>query len=155
MARPGTPGTVTVTIKLKYVWLVIGILLVLLATSPIYTLYLPAASSSNNSGGNNGGGGGGGGGTSSGVTCANPCTIYIKNSLFGFNVSQTQTIKVGTTVTWMNIDDTEHTTTSNSGVWGSPILAPGKLFTFTFNQTGTFNYHCEIHPMDGTIIVIS
>ncbi|MDG6997847.1 MAG: cupredoxin domain-containing protein [Nitrososphaerota archaeon] len=153
MSNSGSPGTVTVTIKVKYLWLVIGLLLVLLATSPVYTMYLPAASSSNSGGG--GGGGGSGGGSGSSVNCANPCDIYIKNSVFGYNVSQTLTIKAGTTVTWMNIDDTEHTTTSNSGVWGSPILAPGKTFSFTFSTPGTYPYHCEIHPMTATIIVVS
>ncbi len=151
MSNSGSPGTVTVTIKVKYLWLVIGLLLVLLATSPVYTMYLPAASSSNSGGG----GGGSGGGSGSSVNCANPCDIYIKNSVFGYNVSQTLTIKAGTTVTWMNIDDTEHTTTSNSGVWGSPILAPGKTFSFTFSTPGTYPYHCEIHPMTATIIVVS
>lgn len=146
------PGTVTVTIKVKYLWLVIGLLLVLLATSPVYTMYLPSASSSSN---NSSGGGGGGSSASSQVTCPNPCTIYVKNSEFGFNVSNTQVIKAGTTVTWLNIDDTEHTTTSNTGVWGSPILAPGKSFSFTFNNPGSYPYHCEIHPMTATIVVIS
>jgi plastocyanin len=155
MSKPGESGTVTVTIKVKYLWVLIGLLLVLLATAPVYTMYLPASSSSSNNGGGSGGGGGGGGGASSGVTCQNPCIIYIKNSIFGFNVSQTLTIKAGTTVTWMNIDDTEHTTTSNSGVWGSSILAPGKSFSFTFSQPGTFPYHCEIHPMTATIVVVS
>lgn len=153
MAKPGTPGTVTVTIRVKYLWLVIGLLLVILATSPIYAMYLPSASSSNNNGTPSNGGGGGG--SSSQVTCGNPCIIYIKNSIFGYNVSQTQYVKAGTTVTWMNIDDTEHTTTSNSGVWGSSILAPGKSFSFTFNNPGTYPYHCEIHPMTGTVVVVS
>jgi plastocyanin len=151
------PGTVTVTIKVKYLWLLIGVLLVLLATAPIYTMYLPTSSagSSGGSGSGSSSSSGGGGSSSSQVTCPNPCQIYIKNSVFGYNVSQTQYVKVGTTITWVNIDDTEHTTTSNSGVWGSPILAPGKAFSFTFNQTGTYQYHCEIHPMQGTIIVVS
>lgn len=156
MSQPGASGTVTVTIKVKYLWLVIGLLLVLLATAPVYAMYLPASSSSSNNGGSTGGStGGSNGGGGSQLTCANPCVIYIKNSIFGFNTSQTVTIKAGTTVTWMNIDDTEHTTTSNSGVWGSTILAPGKSFSFTFSQTGTFPYHCEIHPMTATIVVVS
>lgn len=148
------PGTVTVTIKVKYLWVIIGLLLVLLATAPIYTMYLPTSSSSASGGGSSSGNSGGSSGGSQ-ATCANPCVIYIKNSIFGFNTTQTVTIKAGTTVTWMNIDDTEHTTTSNSGVWGSPILAPGKSFSFTFNQPGTFPYHCEIHPMTATIAVVS
>lgn len=144
-----------------------GILLVLLATSPIYyshvaALYSPSSSSSGNSSSSGSSGGGttssGGGSSSSGnqkVTCGNPCNIYIKNSIFGYNVSQTQVINKGTTVVWHNIDDTEHTTTSNSGVWNSNILAPGKSYSFTFTSTGNYPYHCEIHPMTGTIVVVS
>lgn len=152
------PGTVTVTIKLKYLWLVIGVLLVLLATSPVYTMYLPSASSAGGGGGGGTSGSSGGGssaGSSSQVTCPNPCTIYIKNSIFGFNVTQTQTVKVGTTVTWKNIDDTEHTSTSNSGVWDSGVIGVGHTYSVTFNQTGTYPYHCNIHPMTATIVVVS
>ncbi len=64
------------------------------------------------------------------------------------------TIPVGTTVTWTNRDSAPHTATSDSGVWDSGTLSTGKSFTFTFNQAGTFAYHCNIHPnMHGSIVV--
>lgn len=161
------PQSITLHVKVKYLWLVIGILLTLLATSPIYythvaALYTSSSSSSSGSSGSSGPQSGatsssGAGSSSNGqkVTCGNPCNIYIKNSIFGYNVSQTQVINRGTTVIWHNIDDTEHTTTSNTGVWGSPILPPGKSYSFTFQQSGKYPYHCEIHPMTGTIVVVS
>jgi plastocyanin len=65
-------------------------------------------------------------------------------------------ITMGTTVTWTNTDAIAHTSTSDTGVWDSGILAPGQSFSFTFAQAGTFPYHCAIHgaaSMSGTIVV--
>ncbi|MGH2542617.1 MAG: cytochrome P460 family protein [Ardenticatenaceae bacterium] len=59
---------------------------------------------------------------------------------------RTLTVKVGTTVTWTNHDVVPHTTTSNDGVWDSGALQPGDEFSFTFNEPGTFNYFCSMHP---------
>lgn len=74
-------------------------------------------------------------------------------SNFAFS-PQTLTVAKGTAVTWTNNDSTTHTVTSDSGVWDSNELAPGKTFSFTFNQAGTFPYHCKIHPsMTAKIIV--
>ena len=66
----------------------------------------------------------------------------------------TLTVKVGTTVTWTNKDGTTHTVTSDSGVFNSGNLSPNATFSYTFNNTGTFTYHCSIHTyMTGTVIV--
>ena len=63
-------------------------------------------------------------------------------------------IPAGTTVTWINDDQTVHTSTSNAGVWSSPALIPGGRFSFTFQSPGTFTYRCAIHPkMSGTVTV--
>jgi plastocyanin len=76
-------------------------------------------------------------------------------SLANFTFSPaTLPIKAGTTVTWTNNDSTTHTVTSDNGVFDSGSLAPGATFIYTFNNTGTFAYHCAIHTsMKGTIIV--
>lgn len=66
------------------------------------------------------------------------------------------TVKKGTTVTWTNNDTVTHTVTESDGKTGpnSGDLAPGKTYTFTFNETGTFAYKCTIHPsMQGTVTV--
>ncbi len=77
---------------------------------------------------------------------------------FQFNPDSV-TIKVGTTVIWTNSTIAPHTLTSDSGsavTWDSGLVNPGKTFSFTFTQTGTFHYHCSVHPtMHGTIIVTS
>jgi heme/copper-type cytochrome/quinol oxidase subunit 2 len=46
--------------------------------------------------------------------------------------------------------------TENDGQTGpdSDLLSPGQSYSFTFNQAGTFHYHCKIHPeMTGTVTV--
>src|SRR5579862_3117765 len=71
----------------------------------------------------------------------------------------TLTVVVGTTVTWTDKDDSMHTVTpaSNSPGWsgGSPILGPGKSYSHTFIQTGTYRYQCMVHPnMLGVVRVV-
>lgn len=58
-------------------------------------------------------------------------------------------VKAGSSVTWLNCEPAgtpSHTTTSNQGVWQSPLLAPGDAFTQTFNTPGVFPYICSVHP---------
>jgi plastocyanin len=63
-------------------------------------------------------------------------------------------IPVGTTVTWVNNDNIAHTSTANDGTWNLGPINPGGSASFTFQSTGTFPYHCAIHPnMVGTIVV--
>jgi plastocyanin len=63
-------------------------------------------------------------------------------------------ITPGTTVSWVNNDNTTHTSTGNAGIWSSGSIAPGDRFSFTFQSAGTFSYHCSIHPnMVGTVNV--
>ena len=69
-------------------------------------------------------------------------------------IPQTLTISVNSTVKWKNLDGITHTVTSDTGAWDSGNIPSGSTFKFTFTATGTFNYHCTIHPMmTGTIIV--
>src|SRR5438445_10390219 len=64
------------------------------------------------------------------------------------------------TVTWINNDNVTHTVTSGDpqkgadGKFDSRLLKPGKEFSHTFTEIGTFNYYCQVHPaMIGTIVV--
>lgn len=64
------------------------------------------------------------------------------------------TVAVGGAVTWTNNDTTTHTSTGDGGTWDSGNIAPGATFTRTFSSTGSFRYHCTIHPgMIGTVNV--
>ncbi len=64
------------------------------------------------------------------------------------------TVKVGTSVTWTNEDGAPHTITSDKGDWDSGRIAQGGTYTRTFDQAGTYAYHCAVHPsMTGTVVV--
>lgn len=66
----------------------------------------------------------------------------------------TVTVAPGTTVTWTNDDSFDHTTTSDTKLWDSGLLAPGKSFSHTFNKVGNSPYHCAVHTfMTGTVTV--
>jgi plastocyanin len=70
--------------------------------------------------------------------------ITIQN--FVFNPASVS-VPAGTTVTWTNRDRDPHTvTTDTPGGPSSGQLQQGQSYNFTFNNTGTFNYHCSIHP---------
>ena len=60
------------------------------------------------------------------------------------------TVAAGTTVKWTNTDDLPHTVTKEGGPgedFDSGDLEPGSgEFEFTFEQTGTVDYVCTIHP---------
>ena len=77
---------------------------------------------------------------------------------FAFDPSPV-TIKVGTNVTWTNNDRILHTVTSGvrdnaDGKYESNLNDIGSTYSRVFNEKGTFNYFCEIHPnMDAEIIV--
>ena len=66
-------------------------------------------------------------------------------------------VKRGSTVTWVNCEPSTidpHTSTSSTGVWSSPFLAPGDNYSHTFDQAGIFPYHCIPHEfMKGVVIV--
>jgi len=65
----------------------------------------------------------------------------------------TVTIEEGTTVTWVWEDaPVEHNVVFDS--FESPLQAEG-TFTHTFEEAGSFDYHCAPHPhMTGTITVV-
>jgi plastocyanin len=64
------------------------------------------------------------------------------------------TVSAGTTVRWVNNDNTPHDATANSGTFASGPISPNGQFQFTFASTGNFPYRCTIHPnMVGTVVV--
>jgi len=70
------------------------------------------------------------------------------------------TVDVGETVTWSNDDTAAHTVTSGSaadgpdGAFDSSLFMAGTTFDVTFDEAGTFDYFCMVHPwMAGQVIV--
>lgn len=92
--------------------------------------------------------------TSSNQPAAQTGQVKIDNMMF--TPSQI-TVAKGGTVTWTNNDSTTHTVVddlSNVGGPASGDIPPGGTYSFTFTKSGSFQYHCTIHPsMRGTIVV--
>jgi amicyanin len=80
--------------------------------------------------------------------------VMIKNYMFNPMVIK---VKVGTTVTWTNHDAVAHTVTADNPSSATPSsmdIRQGSSYSFTFEQAGTYTYHCFPHPyMHGTVIV--
>jgi plastocyanin len=67
-------------------------------------------------------------------------------------VPESLTVNVGQTVRWTNYDNVLHDVVG-SGI-ESEYLKQGETFTYTFEQEGTYDYICTIHPwMEGKVIV--
>ena len=63
-------------------------------------------------------------------------------------------VKVGTTVTWINHDDIPHTVDSTQGKFKSAALDTDDKFEFKFTEAGEYPFYCRIHPkMTGKVIV--
>ena len=68
-------------------------------------------------------------------------------------------IESGKQVIWINEDSAFHSVTSGfyntpSDLFDSGYLDPSESFTFTFNESGIYDYFCTLHPwMKGQVIV--
>jgi plastocyanin len=95
---------------------------------------------------------GGGGGTTS--------TADVTITIVGMNGSQSYspaaaTVKAGQTVSWRNADSVTHTATADRGGFDTGAIGPGGVSApITMSSTGSFGYHCSIHPsMTGSLTV--
>ena len=68
-------------------------------------------------------------------------------------------IEKGKQVTWVNEDSAFHSVTSGfyetlTDLFDSGHLDPFESYTLTFDESGTFDYFCTLHPwMEGKVIV--
>ena len=63
-------------------------------------------------------------------------------------------VDAGTTVTWTNQDDFPHNVHLLDGSERTVELPLGGEGTLTFEEAGTFDYECSLHPqMRGTVTV--
>jgi plastocyanin len=94
-------------------------------------------------GGNDGGGGAGGAGGAE-----------VSMEDIAFQPAEV-TVSAGDTVTWTNNDSAGHDVTADSFSSGEPgAMANGDTFEHTFEEAGTFDYVCTVHPgMEGTVVV--
>ncbi len=62
------------------------------------------------------------------------------------------TIQMGDTVEWINSDTAAHTVTGGlpadgpSGVFDSSLVLGGAQYAFTFEEAGSYDYFCMVHP---------
>jgi plastocyanin len=78
-------------------------------------------------------------------------TVKISNFTFG---PQALTVSAGTTVTWINEDDTPHTVTAVDKSFRSKPLDTGDRYSFTFAKPGEYAYFCSLHPMMTAKVVV-
>ena len=63
-------------------------------------------------------------------------------------------VPVGATVTWLNLDVAAHDSTARDGKWESDLLQREEETVVTFDEPGTWEYYCTIHPyMTATLTV--
>jgi len=70
------------------------------------------------------------------------------------------TINAGDTVHWMNVDTAAHTVTGGSpadgpsGVFDSSLVMADATYEFKFDDAGSYDYFCMVHPwMVGSVTV--
>ena len=84
---------------------------------------------------------------------ATPSQIEVAIVGFAFRPA-TLNIPVGTTVIWYNNDSTIHTVTARDNSFDSGSLSGGDTFSYTFEERGSFEYYCVLHPyMTGKVTV--
>jgi plastocyanin len=85
------------------------------------------------------------------VASGDTVRINVQNLAYG---TPSVEISPGTTVVWVNRDPVTHTVTADDGKFDSDTIDPGKTWSRTFGEAGTFAYHCTPHPfMKGTVTV--
>lgn len=65
------------------------------------------------------------------------------------------TVRPGARITVANHDTTAHTTTADNGQsFDTGDIDPGSSASLALSKSGTYRYHCSIHPfMHGTLVV--
>jgi len=67
---------------------------------------------------------------------------------------KTVSLATHATVIWGNADGVTHTVTDDGGAFDSGNITGGEGYSHTFVATGTYTYHCKVHPsMVGTLVV--
>ncbi len=104
------------------------------ASTPMSTMSMPAAAGS-------------------GAPAAPVAADHVAIAAFAFGPAAVM-VRPGTTVTWTQQDEDQHTVTADDASFASSPLVTGGTYTHTFTAPGTYHYHCAIHPfMHGTVIV--
>jgi plastocyanin len=80
---------------------------------------------------------------------ATNATVDIKGFAFDPSII---TVQRGATVIWTNRDSVSHTVTGD--LFGSGNISKNNRYNHTFQEVGSFDYHCVVHHnMRGKVIV--
>jgi plastocyanin len=95
----------------------------------------------------------GGGGTETTSTPVGTATLELPKS-YRFEPEAIE-VDAGTTVTWNNRDDFPHNVHLLDGSDRTEELPVGASASITFEEPGTIEYECSLHPqqMQGTVVV--
>lgn len=61
------------------------------------------------------------------------------------------TVTVGATVTWVNRGADWHSVAAYDGSFDSARIAPGETFAYRFDHSGSYQYLCKHHALQGMI----
>jgi plastocyanin len=64
-------------------------------------------------------------------------------------------VSAGTTVHWRNDDAVVHTVTARDGSFNSGVMKTGVEFSQSFDEPGTYDYFCAIHPLQGGTVIVT
>ena len=85
------------------------------------------------------------------ATAATTKTVSIKRAAFS---PATVSIVAGDSIRWRNDDTRDHQIVSTTGAFASPVLRPGRTYTFRFDVAGTYRYRDALNPsVTGTVKV--
>jgi plastocyanin len=87
------------------------------------------------------------------AAAAPTATHAVKITRTGFSPARLS-IQLGDRVTWTNSDTINHQVVADNGAFASPIIGPGKSYSFTFRACCLYPYHDALHPgLKGTVTV--
>lgn len=125
--------------KSTVIWIVVAVVITIAIVGGIIA-YISSQTQTNNNATN-----------TTNIQGATQGTVTIQN--FNFSPS-TIVINKGDTVTWQNSDAATHHIVADDGSFDLGDVANGATSKHTFDTTGTYAYHCSIHPeMKGTVVV--
>jgi len=87
------------------------------------------------------------------VAVAGAATVTVGIAKDGFRPAAV-TITAGDTVTWRNRDTVPHQVVAENGSFASPVIAPGRAYSFTFRAAGTFRYRDALEPAERGRVVV-
>jgi plastocyanin len=87
------------------------------------------------------------------VAVAGAATVSIAIVRDGFRPAA-RTIQFGDTVAWTNRDTVPHQVVAENGAFASPVLGPGRSYSFVFRAAGTFRYRDALEPAERARIVV-